>query len=173
MATILLRLFINNEQPDLVNLYKEHVENHNKSILNNDYANSGFDIFIPTETKFVEQFSTKMINMEIKAEMVDATTGRPCAYYVYPRSSMSKTPLMLANHTGIIDSGYRGFLIGAFRCLTSQVFLVEKHSRLLQICHPSLCPIKVEIVDSETDLSRTNRGIGGFGSTGVVGKLNA
>ena len=171
MATILLRVFVNNQQPELINLYKEHVENHNKSILNNDYANSGFDIFIPTETKFIEQFSTKMINMEIKTEMVDITTGKPCAYYVYPRSSMSKTPLMLANHTGIIDSGYRGFLIGVFRCLTNEGFLVEKHSRLLQICHPSLCPIQVEIVENETALSTTNRGIGGFGSTGVVGKI--
>ena len=29
-------------------------------------------------------------------------------YYLYPRSSISKTPLILANSVGIIDSGYRG-----------------------------------------------------------------
>ena len=33
---------------------------------------------------------------------------------MYPRSSIYKTPLRLANNTGIIDSGYRGNLMGAF-----------------------------------------------------------
>ena len=37
------------------------------------------------------------------------------AYQIYPRSSLSKYPIMLANHVGIIDSGYRGNLIVAFR----------------------------------------------------------
>ena len=73
---------------------------------------------------------------------------------------------MLANHTGVIDSGYRGFLIGAFRNLSSDPYVVEKETRLLQVCHPSLYPIYVVISD-ETELSSTSRGEGGFGSTGV------
>ena len=78
---------------------------------------------------------------------------------------------MLANHTGIIDAGYRGSLIGAFRWLrgesTSQeAYVVEKNTRLVQICHPTLCPIYVVMVD-ENELSSTERGAGGFGSTGV------
>ena len=81
-----------------------------------------------------------------------------------------KTPLMLANHTGIIDSGYRGFVKGAFRHLNSvsneQPYHVDKHTRLLQICHPSLCPVLVTIVENESDLSDSSRGEGGFGSTG-------
>jgi dUTPase len=74
---------------------------------------------------------------------------------------------MLANHTGIIDSGYRGSLIGAFRCLhlSNQNYIVDIYTRLVQICHPSLCPIYVVMVN-ESDLSTTQRGIGGFGSTG-------
>ena len=84
---------------------------------------------------------------------------------MFPRSSISKTPLMLANHTGIIDAGYRGSLIGAFRNVSGEDFQVEKHTRLLQVCHPSLCPIIVELVD-ESELSTTARGEGGFGSTG-------
>ena len=72
---------------------------------------------------------------------------------------------MLANHTGIIDSGYRGNLKGAFRSLMID-YNVVKNTRLLQICHPSLYPIYV-IVVNETELSTSERGCGGFGSTGV------
>ena len=88
-------------------------------------------------------------------------------YYSYPRSSISKTPLMLANHVGIIDSGYRGPLIGAFRNIASQVpYVVEEYTRLLQICAPDLRPIIVELVE-ESFFEETERGSGGFGSTGI------
>jgi dUTP pyrophosphatase len=113
--------------------------------------------------------------MGVKAEMLyfdsNISMVSNCAFTIYPRSSISKTPLMLANHTGIIDAGYRGSLIGAFRWLKSNTsteteYVVEKHTRLLQVCHPSLCPIFVVIVD-ENDLTSSERGNGGFGSTGV------
>jgi dUTP pyrophosphatase len=73
--------------------------------------------------------------------------------------------LILGNHVGIIDSGYRGNLIGAFRNLDKRPFVVEKFTRLLQICNSSLYPIYVIIVD-ESELSTTSRGSGGFGSSG-------
>jgi dUTP pyrophosphatase len=73
---------------------------------------------------------------------------------------------MLANHTGIIDSGYRGSLIGAFRSFSNNEYIVDEGTRLLQICHPTLCPIFVIIVD-ESELSSTERNDGGFGSTGI------
>ena len=98
--------------------------------------------------------------------------GKTTGFYMYPRSSISKSPLMLANHTGIIDSGYRGVLMGAFRTLEIQQttqYTVEKHTRLLQVCAPTLSPFSVELVD-ETQLSTTSRGEGGFGSTGKINK---
>ena len=80
---------------------------------------------------------------------------------------MSKTPLMLANQTGIIDSGYRGNIIGAFRNISgsSQPFVVEKYTRLLQICSPDLRPIIIQLVDVDF-FETTLRNEGGFGSTG-------
>jgi len=42
----------------------------------------------------------------------------------------------------------------------------------LQICGPSLQPVWVELVQSEEDLGYTNRGQGGFGSTGIFGSMN-
>lgn len=174
-----LYLYVNSKNSELVELYKDHVKKHNEKIMTDEYPNSGFDLFIPHDTVFKKEFDSVFVDLEIKCEMTyhqRKQMAETSAYYVYPRSSMSKTPLMLANHTGIIDSGYRGFLIAALRYLKlynednymKSHYEVEKHTRLLQICHPSLCPILVKLV-YEDELSTTKRGDGGFGSTGKVG----
>jgi dUTP pyrophosphatase len=75
--------------------------------------------------------------------------------------------LRLANSTGIIDSGYRGNIIGAFDNFQN-LHVVNQFDRIVQICAPGLIPIFVELVEREEDLGReTARGGGGFGSTGV------
>jgi len=157
---------------DLYRLYENRINQHNKMIMNNVFADSGFDLLVPNEIVFERAFDTKFIDMKVKAEMLYCEVNNDkvttCAYNIHPRSSISKTPLMLANHTGIIDSGYRGSLIGAFRYLgssaTFQNYIVESNTRLLQICHPSLCPIYVVLVN-EKELSNTERANNGFGST--------
>jgi len=158
----ILKIATNN--PDLKNKYKNHIESHNNSILYDPFPNAGFDLLVPADTA-VDGIAAKMVSMEVKCEMI-SHEGNSTGYYMYPRSSLSKTPLMLANHTGIIDSGYRGDLIGAFRNLDNIPFLIKKDTRLLQVCNPALYPIYVELVD-ENELSTTARGRGGFGSTGL------
>jgi len=100
-------------------------------------------------------------------------------FYTYPRSSLSKTKLRLANNTGIIDAGYRGNLIGMFDVVNYDMnnrdnsyedcdYLITPFTRLLQICSPSLEPIFVELCNSLDELGGdTERGTGGFGSTGI------
>lgn len=158
-----LTLYVPSSEHELIEIYRYQIEKHNASIENDMYPNSGFDLFVPDKTVFDEAFHTKFLNMRVKGEM--SFHNAPCAYLLHPRSSISKTPLMLANCTGIIDSGYRGDLIGAFRSFQSS-YTVDKHTRLLQICHPTLCPIHVNMIHDETLLSNTVRGSGGFGSTG-------
>jgi dUTP pyrophosphatase len=97
---------------------------------------------------------------------------------MYPRSSLSKTKLRLANSVGIIDAGYRGNLIGMFDVVNIDEnvkqdknrkadYIAKVNDRLLQICAPGLVPIYVEIVDDICELgNETERGNGGFGSTG-------
>jgi hypothetical protein len=97
---------------------------------------------------------------------------RPTGYYLYPRSSISKLPLRLANNTGIIDSGYRGNIIGVFdvnkQLINNNIHNIEKYQRILQLCAPNLIPIIVEIVNDINELDiNTERGEGGFGSTGL------
>jgi deoxyuridine 5'-triphosphate nucleotidohydrolase len=166
MATLFL--FVDKSVPGLLELYTEHVRQHNEHVRIADFPNSGFDIFVPEATTVISDIVAK-IDFKIKMEMIEENRGT--SFYMYPRSSISKTSLILANQTGIIDSGYRGNLIGVFRNLSQIPFQVEKHTRLVQLCLPSLRPFYVTIIESEDKLSITARGNGGFGSTGVVGQM--
>ena len=100
-------------------------------------------------------------------------------FYMYPRSSLSKTQLRLANSVGIIDAGYRGNLAGMFDVVNIKSentknkdteyadYIGEAYARYVQICAPGLIPIIIKVVKSLKDLGEeTERGTGGFGSTG-------
>ena len=45
------------------------------------------------------------IDFKISAAMINIKSGKSCGYYLYPRSSIYKYPLRMANSVGIIDSG--------------------------------------------------------------------
>ena len=85
------------------------------------------------------------------------------SYIVSPRSSISKTPLRMSNCIGIMDSGYRGEFKVPIDNLSDEDFVIEKHTRLFQVTNPMLGSIELEIVNK---LSDSQRGEGGFGSTG-------
>lgn len=163
----ILKIAFKTSDNELKTQYLKHIMNHNNISTFDMYPNAGFDLLTPTATNISKnQLNTAiLVPMDIKCEMVNET-GSPIGYYMYPRSSISKTPLMLANHVGVIDSGYRGILMAAFRNLDNSDYNIEKNSRLVQITHPNLCPIFVQVID-ESELSNTSRGSGGFGSTGV------
>ena len=62
-----------------------------------------------------------------------------------------------------MDAGYRGNVIAIVDNIDNKDFRVEAGTRLVQICDPTLQPITFEMVNS---LSETTRGEGGLGSTG-------
>ena len=83
---------------------------------------------------------------------------------VFPRSSIRKTDLSLTNCVGVIDSGYRGELQATFRKhkgVASKTY--EVGDRVAQIMIIPYPPIEFE---EANELSDTERGDGGFGSTG-------
>lgn len=113
-------------------------------------------------------------------DTIISASPSPCGFYLYPRSSISKTRMRLANSVGIIDAGYRGDLIAAVDTIglfgstdiwhiwKETLTPIKKYDRYFQVCAPDLSPFLVHIVDTEEDLSPpTTRGHGGFGSTGV------
>lgn len=158
----------------LVPLYEEKIMKHNINFKTNKFMDSGFDLFVGNDVVIDRLFKTNMIDLGVRAELIECkttTSGKPktIPFYLYPRSSISKTPLMLANHTGIIDAGYRGNLMVALRALyfdNDNCYSIKSGTRLFQICDPKLRPIYVQIVD-ESELTTTERNDGGFGSTGV------
>jgi len=82
---------------------------------------------------------------------------------VFPRSSIRKTGLELSNSVGVIDSGYRGELQATFNKNEGPIEKYQIGDRIAQIMiipHP---PIQFEEVE---ELNNTERGEGGFGSTG-------
>ena len=83
---------------------------------------------------------------------------------VFPRSSIRKYELALSNSVGVIDSGYRGELQATFKKtngLDSLSYKVgDRVAQIMIIPHPI---IEFEEVN---ELSNTERGEGGFGSTG-------
>jgi dUTP pyrophosphatase len=163
MTFYTLKLYI--ENATLKEKYLEHINNHNQQVLTS-FPNAGFDIFTPN----IIQVNSKVfkINTEIICAMFDSNNN-PVSYFLYPRSSIIKTDYRLANSVGIIDSGYRGNIIGVFDNISSPFLnsTIDQYTRLLQLCAPNLGPIIVEIVDYLEELSEsTSRGSGGFGSTG-------
>lgn len=141
---------------------REFYENHSTY----HEGDSGLDLFVPDDVT-VSPGETVFVDLGVRCEMLYCDGGdcRNISYLMYPRSSLSKTPLMLANHVGVIDAGYRGNIKAAFRSLdTKQPYTIKRGTRLVQLCTPMLEPFSFKLVDS---LSTSTRGQGGFGSTGV------
>jgi len=84
---------------------------------------------------------------------------------LFPRSSNSKTDLYLTNHVGVIDSGYRGEIMLKFRANPSLINARIHHpgDRVVQLM---ILPYPQVTLVETTELSDTERGDGGFGSTG-------
>jgi dUTP pyrophosphatase len=83
---------------------------------------------------------------------------------IFPRSSIRKYELALSNSVGVIDSGYRGELQATFK-RTNTLFpdaykVGDRIAQIMIIPHPPIEFVEVE------ELSNTERGAGGFGSTG-------
>ena len=83
---------------------------------------------------------------------------------IFPRSSISKTAHSLRNAVGVIDSGYRGEIILKFDINTHNSPVYEVGERIGQIIIMP-CP-QVEFEEA-FELSKTQRGKGGFGSSGT------
>ena len=93
----------------------------------------------------------------------DVKVEIPNGYFglLTPRSSISKKRLMLANSVGIIDADYRGEIMLKFRgLLWFKPYKVGDRVGQLILMRKGL------IEFFSTDLSETERGEGGFGSTG-------
>lgn len=93
---------------------------------------------------------------------------------LFPRSSISKSALVLANSVGVVDSGYRGEICLRFKVdagtaeqaneVNGNIASYNKGDRVGQLMIVPYPTIEPEFVD---EVSETERGITGFGSSGA------
>lgn len=148
-----------------VEFYENHSTHH--------VGDSGLDLFIVQDTT-IPPGEAVLVDLGIQCQLLE-THGAPQwdnddqakstyhSYLMYPRSSIYKTPLIVANGVGLCDAGYRGNLKVALRNTGSEPFTVKRGERYVQLARGDLGPVHMELVDS---LRETDRGSNGFGSTG-------
>ena len=164
-----LKIFVDDPDYELKIIYQEAATNHNNKIENNSqFIDAGFDLYLPTNyNKTTESYDNTLVfqndgtvkNVDFKIKCSAKMYSSPdreynTGYYMFPRSSISKGRLRLANSVGIIDAGYRENLVSMFDLTPNPMddYIVNKYDKLIQICAPSLVPIIVEIVDTIDDL---------------------
>jgi len=169
-TSVVVKLFV--EDRDLRLKYISTIAEHNSNADGN-YPDAGFDLFVPEDMKLQNGSLSNKINFKVKVAaygIKDNGDKYPITLLLYPRSSTgSKTPLRLSNSIGVIDTGYRGDVMGVFDCMAGaggEQWNIDKHARLVQLLTRIESSIHVELVSREEDLGSTSRGSGGFGSTG-------
>ena len=138
---------------------------------NRSDSNAGFDVH-STEDVHIEQtpqfIPFGIVARLLKVEQMPGGTSNDYLktdshFWLTPRSSIYKTGLMMANSIGVIDKSYRGELKAPVWSMTANSDVV-KGDRLFQIVAPDMGWIRnIRIVES---MPGTQRGAGGFGSTG-------
>jgi dUTP pyrophosphatase len=119
-----------------------------------------------TETDMYIEYGTDL-SMEIPIGYVG---------HIYPRSSLSNYDLVLSNHVGVIDSGFRGEIrfrfkkaprfksvgfVGEIGTVPERIYSVgDKIGQLI------LEEIPLVIIEEVTELEDSERGFGSFGSSG-------
>lgn len=91
---------------------------------------------------------------------------------IFPRSSQSKTGLILANCVGVIDAGYRGEIMFRFKIDAAGMILkgsqgAKAYSKGDRAGQLIILPIPSVSISEVEELSDSQRGTGGFGSTGA------
>lgn len=82
---------------------------------------------------------------------------------IFPRSSIYKKDLLLSNSVGVIDSGYRGEVMFKFRYVGTEGKTYEVGDRIGQLI---ILPYPEIEFEETNELSDSDRGTGGYGSTG-------
>jgi dUTP pyrophosphatase len=120
-------------------------------------GDAGMDLV--ATSKFYDDFDNVCYGTGLAIEIPEGHVG-----LLFPRSSISKTDLTLRNSVGIIDSGYRGEITFKFNnILMSSCEPYNVKERIGQLI---IMPYPIIEFEEVEELSTTERGEGGYGSTG-------
>ena len=120
-------------------------------------TDAGFDLYATSKT--YDNDGNAVYGCGLAFEIPEGYMG-----LVFPRSSNAKKSLLLSNSVGVIDSGYRGEVTAKFKRLypisQGEYAIGERFAQLVIMPIPA-----VEFVEAE-ELSESERGVGGYGSSG-------
>lgn len=123
---------------------------------------AGYDLYsICDEVVTVGPHETVKMKTGIALEIPEGYAG-----FIYARSGIAtKRGLAPANKVGVIDNDYRGEIMVALHNDTDMLQFIEPGERIAQLVIAPYLKVEFEECDA---LSNTERGSGGFGSTGTV-----
>ena len=120
-------------------------------------TDAGFDLYATSKT--YDNDGNAVYGCGLAFEIPEGYMG-----LVFPRSSNAKKSLLLSNSVGVIDSGYRGEVTAKFKRLypisQGEYAIGERFAQLIVMPIPA-----VELEEAE-ELSESERGVGGYGSSG-------
>ena len=129
-------------------------------------SDSGLDLFI-TKDVTIKPGETQLVDLGIQSQLRSWNWLRfkwvYHSYMLFPRSSISKTPLRLANSIGLVDQGYTGNIKAALYNHSKNEFTLRKGERYVQLVRPDLGSVSFKLVET---LRGTERGSRSFGSSG-------
>jgi dUTP pyrophosphatase len=159
-----IRLFICPTSNEFAELYRSAADAYNRTPM--EERNAGFDLFCDVADTVSYPHSTYLVSQGCRAVAL-GPDGSHRAYWLVPRSSISKTEWRLANSMGLIDATYRGVLRAALWSFTGvSPTNALNGQRICQLATGDLSVwTEVDVVD-ELPGPSTRRDEGGFGSTG-------
>ena len=122
---------------------------------------AGYDLYANIEEEVtIEPFCVAKIGAGISIEIVDGYFGA-----VFARSGLAtKQGLRPSNCVGVIDSDYRGEIMVSLRNDSAVTRVISPNDRIAQLV---ILPYQAVEFNEVEELSDTQRGEGGFGSTGI------
>lgn len=122
---------------------------------------AGLDLCACIEEPIIlEAGASVLIPTGIAIELPDNEMGA----FIFARSGLAtKFGISLANGVGVVDSDYRGEICVGLRNFGKEDYTIEKNERIAQLVFMPVVPVNLEDVEI---LSESQRGEGGFGSTG-------
>ena len=122
---------------------------------------AGYDLYAATDYVVnIPPHSTVKVGTGIAIELHEDTFGA-----IFARSGLAtKKGLRPANCVGVVDADYRGEVIVALHNDTDETMRIDAGERIAQLIIMNFNPIEFNVVDS---LNSTERGDGGFGSSGT------
>ena len=123
-------------------------------------ADAGFDLYCTS--KEIDWTKRQIVcHTGLAFEIPEGHVG-----LIFPRSSVSNKPLMMANSVGVVDSCYRGEVTAKFNITDTRQNAFSHYQEGDRVAQMIIIPYPAIEFEETDSLSESDRGTGGYGSTG-------